>query len=76
MNKKDLMVKEIRNYNRFYTDFLGILDQKILDSQYSLTEARILYEINVIKNCNAKKIMDIINIDRGYMSRIIKKSYK
>ncbi|MDR1615973.1 MAG: hypothetical protein LBR98_03065 [Syntrophomonadaceae bacterium] len=42
-------------YNRFYTNILGILDQYILDSDYSLMEARILFELNEIGCCMARQ---------------------
>ncbi len=67
------IIQGIRSYNRFYTDLLGLLNGHILDSAYSLTEVRILYEIDKIRNCTANLLMDKLNIDRGYMSRILKR---
>lgn len=66
-------IENIRSFNRFYTDVLGLLNRHILDSKYSLTEVRILYEIEKTKNCTANLLMDRLNIDRGYISRILKK---
>lgn len=51
--KKNDIVTEIRGFNRFYTNILGLLDQHIIDSGYSLTEARILYEISKTETCTA-----------------------
>ena len=42
--KRNDIITEIRGFNRFYTNILGLLDQHIIDSGYSLTEARILYK--------------------------------
>lgn len=39
-------VMEVRGFNRFYTELLGILQNKVYESEYSLTETRILYEIS------------------------------
>jgi len=74
--QNDSTILEIRRFNRFYTNILGLIDQHILSSPFSLTEARILFEIGTIKNCTASKLMDSLEIDRGYMSRILKKFAK
>ena len=69
-------VEEIRQFNRFYTNIIGLLDQHILDSPFSLSEARVLFEINSQEECTARKIMENIAIDEGYLSRIIDKLVK
>lgn len=71
MKKDEILVGKIRAFNRFYTNIIGLLDQHILDSPYTLTEVRILYEIYHTKNCTAKKIREVISIDAGYLSRVI-----
>jgi DNA-binding MarR family transcriptional regulator/N-acetylglutamate synthase-like GNAT family acetyltransferase len=70
------IVTEIRGFNRFYTNILGILDQHIVDSGYSLTEARILFEISKTDICTANQLCSILDIDRSYMSKIINKFEK
>lgn len=70
------MVTEIRGFNRFYTNILGILDKHIIESDYSLTEARILYEISKTDTCTANQLCSILEIDRSYMSKIINKFEK
>jgi DNA-binding MarR family transcriptional regulator/N-acetylglutamate synthase-like GNAT family acetyltransferase len=64
-------ISEVRIFSRFYTNVLGLLNQGILDSAYSLTEARILFEINKTKECTANILIDKLNIDKGYLSRIL-----
>jgi DNA-binding MarR family transcriptional regulator len=64
-------VDKIRSFNRFYTNIIGLLDQHFLDSPFSLTEGRVLYEICNTVNCSAKKIRESIVIDEGYLSRIL-----
>lgn len=74
--KRNDIVTEIRGFNRFYTNILGLLDQHIIDSGYSLTEARILFEIGKIDTCTANQLCSILDIDRSYMSKIINKFEK
>jgi DNA-binding MarR family transcriptional regulator len=67
------LLDKIRSFNRFFTSTIGLLNQNFLESPFSLTEGRVLYEINTIRNCSAKIIRANINIDEGYLSRIIEK---
>ena len=69
-------IKKMRSFNRFYTNIIGLLNQNYLDSPFSLTEGRVLYEINHLEDCSAKKIRSFIDIDEGYLSRIIEKFLK
>ena len=71
MKPEQEVIDQIRSFNRFYTDIIGLLDQHFLDSPFSLTEGRVLYEIRHIEDCTAKKIREKINIDEGYLSRIL-----
>jgi DNA-binding MarR family transcriptional regulator len=73
VNMKDNreLIDKIRSFNRFYTDVIGLLDQHFLDSPFSLTEGRVLYEICNTEECSAKKIRENIVIDEGYLSRIL-----
>lgn len=64
-------VEEIRRFNRFYTNVIGVVDHHILKSPYSLTEVRILYEINNASGLTARSIRDILHVDEGYLSRTI-----
>lgn len=71
MKKNINTINYIRRFNRFYTNILGLIDQHILDSSYSLTEARILFELNEIDRCMANTLSTRLNIDKSYMSRIL-----
>ena len=71
MKSDQEFVDKIRSFNRFYTNIIGLLDQHFLDSPFSLTEGRVLYEICNTENCSAKKIRESIVIDEGYLSRIL-----
>ncbi len=68
----DKAIAEIRSFNRYYTSIIGLLDKHFLNSQFSLPEARILFEILNNRLCTSKTILSNLNIDRGYLSRILK----
>ena len=70
------LINRIRIFNRFYTNIIGVLDRHFLETPFSLTEGRVLYEISHTELCTAKKIRAIIDIDEGYLSRIIDKFIK
>ncbi|HLO33435.1 MAG TPA: MarR family winged helix-turn-helix transcriptional regulator [Anaerolineales bacterium] len=76
MTSNQQFVEKIRSFNRFYTNVIGLLGQDFLDTPYSLTEGRVLYEISHMEECSAKKIRENITIDEGYLSRIIDKFIK
>ena len=71
MKRDQELIEQIRGFNRFYTNIIGLLDQHLLDSPFSLTEGRVLYEIRHTEDCSAKKIREKIGIDEGYLSRIL-----
>jgi len=64
-------VANIRAFNRFYTRVLGLLDKHILNSQYTLPEVRILYELATNGKLTASDLIETLHIDKGYLSRII-----
>ena len=64
-------VKNIRAFNRFYTDIIGVVDNHILNSNYSLPEVRVLYEMYYHGASTANRITALIHIDKGYLSRIL-----
>ena len=76
MKNNQEAIQDIRAFNRFYTVYIGLLDSHLLDSDYSLAEVRVLYEINAGKQISASQIINTLNIDKGYMSRILKKFEK
>ena len=69
----DDQISAVRAFNRFYTGKLGVLDQRLLKSPFSLSEARVLYELANRKYPSAKEIGAELGLDPGYLSRIVQK---
>jgi Transcriptional regulators len=64
-------VSAIRAFNRFYTRHIGVLSAGLLDTPYSLTEARILFEIGARETCETGELRRMLGLDAGYLSRIL-----
>ena len=69
-------VPAIRAFNRFYTRHIGLLQQGLLESEFSLTEVRLLYEIAHRPNITARVLCSELSLDPGYLSRILAKFQK
>src|SRR5690348_184832 len=69
-------VAAVRRFNRFYTQKLGVLQRGWLDSQFSLSQARVLYEIKQRRRCTATDIARDLEIDAGYLSRMLRQFHK
>jgi len=67
----DAAVAAVRAFNRFYTNVIGLLRGKYLDTPYSLTEARLLFELAQRDTSEVTDLRRVVDIDAGYLSRIL-----
>lgn len=61
----------MRGFNRFYTNVAGWLNRHLHDTPFSLPEARVLYELHHHPACTASELLELVKMDKGYMSRIL-----
>ena len=71
MSKADANITAVRAFNRFYTRQLGLLEEGMLKSAFSLTEARVLYELAHRKLTTAGELANDLGLDAGYLSRVL-----
>jgi len=76
MRETEKRALEVRDFNRFYTNIVGLMDKTILNSPYSLAEARVMLEIDTAGQCTASVLIKLLQIDPGYLSRILSKFTK
>jgi DNA-binding MarR family transcriptional regulator/GNAT superfamily N-acetyltransferase len=64
-------VAQVRAFNRFYTNVIGVLHGMYLDSPYTLTEGRLLFEIARHGSVEVSELRRTLDIDAGYLSRVL-----
>ncbi len=64
-------VESVRRFNRFYTKQIGVLSERVLKSQFSLAEARIIYELGRREKATATGLGLELGLDAGYLSRLL-----
>lgn len=64
-------IASVRAFNRFYTDVIGVLREGLHDTAYSLTEARVLFELAQEDPTEVAELRERLHLDAGYLSRIL-----
>lgn len=72
MDHKNEIINQIREFNRFYTVLLGFLNRNYLNSGYSVTETRILFELKQNQRISANQLIEMLHLDKSYISRLIR----
>src|SRR3954451_21839500 len=66
-------IAAVRRFSRFYTRQLGLLQESLVHTRFSLTEARVLYELAHRDTVTASQLAADLALDHGYLSRILRR---
>lgn len=64
-------VRKFRSFTRFFTAYVGVLNKRFMDSQYSLPQTRVLHAVYTQRGITPKEIASMLNMDKSYLSRIL-----
>src|SRR5689334_18644 len=64
-------ISTIRAFNRFYTPIIGVLREGLLQTPFSLTEARVIFELAQRDELAGSELRSMLDLDAGYLSRVL-----
>ncbi len=67
----EIHVEAVRRFNRFYTQRIGVLEERLLASRFTLAQARVLFELGTHSSITAGELIARLGLDPGYLSRIL-----
>jgi DNA-binding MarR family transcriptional regulator/N-acetylglutamate synthase-like GNAT family acetyltransferase len=67
----ETQVEAVRRFNRFYTQRIGVLQEGLLASRFTLAQARVLFELGTHRTITAGELITRLGLDPGYLSRIL-----
>jgi len=72
MSPSNPRIESVRAFSRFYTRRIGLLQESLLDSPFTLTEGRVVWELAHRKAATASELSADLGLDPGYLSRVLK----
>ncbi len=64
-------IDDVRSFNRFYTRVIGVLEEGVVETAYSLPEARVLFELAQADEREVAEVRRALDVDAGYLSRML-----
>lgn len=71
MSTLEHRIRVVRGFGRFYTNVLGLLSDGLLDTPYSLPEARVIFELAQAERIELSHLRETLDLDAGYLSRLV-----
>jgi DNA-binding MarR family transcriptional regulator/GNAT superfamily N-acetyltransferase len=71
MNAMDTGAERVRRFSRFWTREIGLLQEGLLETPHSLTQARVIYELGQVPEATATELVQALDLDPGHLSRVL-----